>query len=89
MNTRSKGTARITRVDSGPAGAELRLKELGIKLPAPLEPFGTYVEAVRTGNPLFLIDMLPMEGREAKYSVASPVAASAFEQLGIHRRQNT
>jgi len=29
---------------------EQRLKELGIKLPAPPEPFGTYVEAVQTGN---------------------------------------
>jgi hypothetical protein len=36
-----------------PASAEQRLKELGIKLPAPPEPFGTYVEAVRTGNLLF------------------------------------
>jgi hypothetical protein len=28
-------------------GAELRFKELGIKLPAPPDPFGTYVEAVQ------------------------------------------
>jgi hypothetical protein len=34
-----------------PAGAEQRLKERGTKLPAPPEPFGTYVE---TGNQLFL-----------------------------------
>jgi hypothetical protein len=33
--------------------AEDRLAELGIKLPAPPEPFGTYVEAVQTGNLLF------------------------------------
>ncbi len=31
-------------------GAEQRLKDLGIKLPTPPEPFGAYVEAVRTGN---------------------------------------
>jgi enamine deaminase RidA (YjgF/YER057c/UK114 family) len=49
------------------AGAEQRLKELGIKLPAPPEPFGTYVEAVQTGNLLFLTGMLPTEGREAKF----------------------
>ena len=36
----------VTREGSRPAGAEQRLKELGIKLPAPPEPFGTYVEAV-------------------------------------------
>ena len=43
------------------------MKELGIKLPAPPEPFGTYVEAVRTGNLLFLTGMLPTEGHEAKF----------------------
>src|SRR4029434_7728057 len=47
--------------------AEQRLKELGIKLPAPPEPFGTYVEAVQTGNLLFLTGMLPTEGRTAKF----------------------
>jgi len=49
-----------------PAGAEQRLKELGIKLPSPPEPFGTYVEAVQTGNLLFLSGMLPTEGHAAK-----------------------
>src|SRR5580658_4488708 len=52
----------------GAASAEQRLKELGIKLPAPPEPFGMYVEAVRTGNLLFLTGMLPTEGREAKFT---------------------
>ena len=50
-----------------PASAERRLKELGIDLPAPPEPFGAYVEAVRTGNLLFLSGMLPTEGRNAKF----------------------
>jgi enamine deaminase RidA (YjgF/YER057c/UK114 family) len=45
---------------------EQRLKELGIELPAPPEPFGTYVEAVQTGNLLFLTGMLPTEGRSVK-----------------------
>jgi enamine deaminase RidA (YjgF/YER057c/UK114 family) len=49
------------------AGAEQRLAELGISLPAPPEPFGIYVEAVQTGNLLFLSGMLPSEGREAKF----------------------
>ena len=48
-------------------GAEQRLKEIGIKLPAPPEPFGTYVEAVQTGNLLFLSGMLPTEGHTAKF----------------------
>ena len=57
----------VTREGSRPASAELRLKELGIKLPAPPEPFGTYAEAVQTGNLLFLTGMLPTEGRVAKF----------------------
>jgi hypothetical protein len=42
-----------------PASAEQRLIELGIKLPAPPGLFGTYAEAVQTGNLLFLSGMLP------------------------------
>src|SRR3954454_7939222 len=57
----------VTRKGSRPASAEQRLKELGIKLPTPPEPFGTYVEAVQTGNLLFLSGMLPTEGRSAKF----------------------
>src|SRR6266851_8829902 len=57
----------VSGESSRPAGAEQRLKELGIKLPKPPEPFGTYVEAVQTGNLLFLTGMLPTEGREAKF----------------------
>src|SRR6058998_330317 len=57
----------VTREHSEPASAEQRLKELGIKLPPPPEPFGTYVEAVQTGNLLFLTGMLPTEGRGAKF----------------------
>jgi len=47
--------------------AEQRLKHLGIELPSPPEPFGTYVEAVQTGHLLFLTGMLPTEGRAAKF----------------------
>jgi enamine deaminase RidA (YjgF/YER057c/UK114 family) len=57
----------VTQKHSHPASAEQRLKELGIKLPQPPEPFGTYVEAVQTGNLLFLTGMLPTEGRAAKF----------------------
>ena len=57
----------VTREDFRPASAEQRLKELGIELPAPPEPFGTYVEAVQTGNLLFLTGMLSTQGREAKF----------------------
>src|SRR5215470_2321184 len=57
----------VTHEGSRPASAEQRLKELGIKLPAPPEPFGTYAEAAQTGNLLFLTGMLPTEGRTAKF----------------------
>jgi enamine deaminase RidA (YjgF/YER057c/UK114 family) len=49
------------------ASADQRLQELGITLPAPPEPFGAYVEAVRTGKLLFLSGMLPTEGRQAAF----------------------
>jgi enamine deaminase RidA (YjgF/YER057c/UK114 family) len=49
------------------ASAEQRLKDLGIDLPTPPQPFGTYVETVQTGNLLFLSGMLPTEGRSAKF----------------------
>ena len=57
----------VTRKGSRPASVEQRLKELGIKLPVPREQFGTYVEAVQTGNLLFLTGMLPTEGHGAKF----------------------
>jgi enamine deaminase RidA (YjgF/YER057c/UK114 family) len=57
----------VNRDNSNLVTAEQRLKGLGIKLPEPPEPFGIYVEAVQTGNLLFLTGMLPTEGREAKF----------------------
>ena len=41
--------------------AERRLKDLGIELPRPPTPLGAYVEAVQTGNLLFLSGTLPVE----------------------------
>src|SRR6266852_1745360 len=67
MNTNSK-EQMVTHESSRPASAEQRLKELGIKLPAPPEPFGAYVEAVQTGNLLFLSGMLPTEVRGARFT---------------------
>jgi enamine deaminase RidA (YjgF/YER057c/UK114 family) len=52
---------------SQPPGAEHRLQELGIELPPPPTPFGAYVEAVETGNLLFLSGMLPAIGHEPKF----------------------
>lgn len=64
MDSKEQG---VTREGSQPSSAEQRLKELGIELPPPPEPFGTYVEAVQTGNLLFLSGMLPTEGHAAKF----------------------
>ncbi len=57
----------VTRKRLQSASPEQRLRELGIQLPAPPQPFGIYAEAVRTGNLLFLSGMLPTEGRAAKF----------------------
>ena len=66
MNTNRKDMAAHPP-DGGRLTAEQRLKELKITLPAPVEPFGTYVEALQTGNLLFLSGMLPTEGRTSKF----------------------
>jgi enamine deaminase RidA (YjgF/YER057c/UK114 family) len=43
------------------ATAEERMQALGIELPAPPVPLGAYVEAVESGNLLFLSGTLPVE----------------------------
>ena len=55
-------TKGLRRID-----AESQLRNLGIQLPAAPTPFGTYVEAVQTGNLLFLTGMLPVVGHQPKY----------------------
>ena len=50
-----------------PGGAERRLLELGIELPAPPTPFGTYVETLQAGSLLFLSGMLPVVDHKPKY----------------------
>ena len=49
------------------ATAEERLRHLGIDLPHPPAPFGAYLEAVQTGNLLFLSGTLPLEGGIPKF----------------------
>ena len=50
-----------------PGGAEQRLQELGIQLPAAPTPFGTYVETLQSGSLLFLSGMLPVVDHKPKY----------------------
>jgi len=52
---------------SQPGGAERRLQDLGIQLPAAPVPFGSYVETARAGNLLFLSGMLPVVDHKPKY----------------------
>ena len=59
--------ARRPQATRRPSSPEERLRELGIQLPAPPTPFGSYAEAVRSGNLLFLSGMLPTEGHTAKF----------------------
>ena len=47
--------------------AEESLWELSIRLPQAPTPFGAYVEAVQTGNLLFLSGMLPIENQKPKF----------------------
>lgn len=57
----------VSAIGSQPGGAERRLQDLGIQLPAAPTPFGNYVEAVQAGNLLFLSGMLPVVDHKAKY----------------------
>ena len=74
----------VTHKGSLPGSAEQRLKELGIKLPAPPEPFGTYAEAVQTGNLLFLTGMLPRQAERRNSSGAS-VRSSTWKRAARRR----
>jgi enamine deaminase RidA (YjgF/YER057c/UK114 family) len=57
----------VTGIGSQHGGAERRLQDLGIHLPAAPTPFGTYVEALQTGNLLFLTGMLPVVDHKPQY----------------------
>jgi enamine deaminase RidA (YjgF/YER057c/UK114 family) len=48
-------------------GSEQRLRDLGIELPTPPQPFGAYVESVQSGRLLFLSGMLPVVDHKPKY----------------------
>jgi enamine deaminase RidA (YjgF/YER057c/UK114 family) len=57
----------VAATGATPASAERQIRELGIQLPAAPTPFGTYVEAVQTGNLLFLSGMVPVVDHKPKY----------------------
>ena len=57
----------VTGAEPIVAGAEERLQRLGLPLPPAPTPFGAYVEAVQTGNLLFISGTLPSEGHTPRY----------------------
>ncbi len=84
MNTSSKDKI-LSQDASRLATAEQRLRQLGIKLPAPPEPFGIYVEAVQTGNLLFGrigAELDVQTGRKAAYLAALNALAVTRQHLG-------
>jgi len=58
MNTGSKDNI-LSGDGSRLANAEERLRQLGIKLPAPPEPFGIYAEACRRATCSFSPECFP------------------------------
>lgn len=50
----------MVAIDEALTGAQQRLEQLGIVLPSPPTPLGAYVEAVQSGNLVFLSGMLPV-----------------------------
>ena len=46
---------------------EEKLEQLGIKLPNPPTPAGSYVPAIKTGNLLFISGQIPMEDGKVVY----------------------
>ena len=52
---------------SHPVSAERRLQDLGIVLPSAPHPLGAYVEAVQSGNLLFLSGTLPVKDGKPQY----------------------
>src|SRR5205807_5358039 len=70
MNTDSKDKI-LSGDGSRLATAEQRLRQLGIKLPAPPEPFRIYVEAVQTGNLSFSPECFPPQAAKRNSSGAS------------------
>jgi len=71
--------------------AEAKVTELGLEIPAPFKPAGTYVNAVRSGNLLFLAGHVPYRSGGAivlgklgiDLDVAAGYEASRLAALGV------
>src|SRR3954468_5300725 len=65
---------------SGKSSISRRLSELGIELPAPPTPLGTYVEGSQAGHLLFLSGTLPVVNR--KLAIAGRLGADLSVKEG-------
>jgi len=63
----------------------LKLEQLGLKLPTAPKPVGNYEAVVRTGNLLFISGQLPLENGEMQF--AGRVGAELTEQQGYAAAQ--
>jgi enamine deaminase RidA (YjgF/YER057c/UK114 family) len=57
----------VSPSSSQPGSAEQRLRDLGVVLPKAPHPLGAYVEAVQSGNLLFLSGTLPVKDGKPQY----------------------
>ena len=48
--------------------AEEKIRELGLELPTPPQPAGSYTRAVRTGNLIFVAGQLPLKEGKMEFS---------------------
>jgi len=60
---------------------ELKLKELGLTLPAPPKPVATYIPAVRSGDLLFLSGVLP--SRDGQLILTGKLGAGLSVEQGM------
>lgn len=67
VQTGAGDVATLDNVNEFPNDADKGLISLGLELPPPAMPFGEYVEAVQTGNLLFLTGALPVLGHDVQY----------------------
>lgn len=71
---------------STPTSPEKRLKELGIELGPVSQPVANYVNAVRTGNLLFLAGKGPRPGEDGKRAAGKVGREYSAEEAYAHAR---
>ena len=85
INGCKNSSSRQAETSSNTIDAEEKLKELGITLPQPPSPVANYVNAVRTGNLIFLAGKGPRsaEGNEIIGKLGREITSSHPETRNI------